>query len=406
MKVLFISTSYFPNEYGGGEVCLRILANELVSLGHTVAVISLASEYSEAIVDGVKVFRVPIANLYLPHRPNDKHFALTKFLWHVIDVWNPITTRRIINIIEIFRPDIAHTQVLSGISCAIWNFINKLRIPIVHTLHDFYLLCPKGTPYKHNRHCVKQCLTCSLFSKPKQFMCRNVDYVIGVSNFILKQHLKKDFFKEDNSNVIYNPNLQKPRSIPIISSFSLGIKTFHIGFIGRLESRKGIEILIHACDLLELPFPVVVLYIAGEGVTEYELVLKARAEKCRIKTIFMGKVDPHIFYSQVHLVVVPSQVKESLGRIPMEAFSYGLPVVSTPLGGLPETTKGKAGVVATSSDAESLAIAIQEAVKRLVDNPAQIRSAALAEADKYTPTKIAEQHLMVYESVLKTKLNN
>jgi glycosyltransferase involved in cell wall biosynthesis len=404
MKIMFFGTAYFPNEFGGGEVCMRILANELVRMGHNVAVVALDSEYSETFVDGVKVFRAPIANLYLTHRPNEKHGVFSKLIWHTIDVWNPVACRRVENIIKTFQPDIVHTQVLSGFSCAIWRFVKKLQIPVIHTLHDFYLICPKGTPYKNNRYCGNKCLICNLFSAPKRLMCRNVDHVIGVSHFVLRQHLKNGFFKEKYSSVIYNPNLPSSASMPDVLPFSSEIEAFHIGYISRLESRKGIEILMQACDSLELPFPMIKLYIAGEGAMEYELLLKAKAERSRIKTIFLGKVDPHRLYSQVHLVVVPSQLQETLGRIPMEAFSYGLPVVSTPFGGLPETTKGEAGVLAISGDAEALAASIREAVQRLIDNPERIRSAALAEARKYAPSIIAQQHLSLYESMLEASV--
>jgi glycosyltransferase involved in cell wall biosynthesis len=397
MKIMFFSSFYFPNEYGGTEVCLRILANELVRMGHDVAVVALGLKFDETIVEGVKVSRVPIANLYLPFSDNKRHSTFSKLLWHCFDTWNPVACHRVKNIIETIQPDVIHTHGLVGFSCALWKFLKEKSIPIVHTLHDFYLNCPRGR-HKDNHYCERQCTICSLFSLPKRFMCRNVNHVIGVSQFLLDQHLQNGYFDSDRSSVIYNPIFNKHTVLPDVE-FSPESGNLRLGFIGRLDPQKGVEILLDTCDLIMPYFSSIDLYIAGEGESGYEKILRSKAKSCCANAIFMGKVSPDVFYRQVHLVVVPSQWREPLGRIPMEAFSFGLPVVSTPSGGLPETTRGAAGVVAASGDAWALAKAIREAVQRLVENPEGVRSSALVEAKKYLPSEIACQHLKLYESI-------
>src|SRR5205807_1521843 len=43
------------------------------------------------------------------------------------------------------RPDLVHTNNLPGISSAVWESARQAGVPIVHTLHDYHLLCPRTT---------------------------------------------------------------------------------------------------------------------------------------------------------------------------------------------------------------------------------------------------------------------
>jgi glycosyltransferase involved in cell wall biosynthesis len=86
------------------------------------------------------------------------------------------------------------------------------------------------------------------------------------------------------------------------------------------------------------------------------------------------------------LLAVPSH-QEGMGRIVLEAFSAGVPVVAFPVGGIPEAViDGVTGFLTSGSSAEALAARISEVLTRDADHVRQIvRNARQAWARSYTP---------------------
>ncbi|MGG7377432.1 glycosyltransferase, partial [Escherichia coli] len=54
-------------------------------------------------------------------------------------------TARVREAVAAARPDVVHTNNLPGVTTAIWEVSRQLGIPVVHTIHDYYLLCPRVT---------------------------------------------------------------------------------------------------------------------------------------------------------------------------------------------------------------------------------------------------------------------
>jgi len=100
-----------------------------------------------------------------------------------------------------------------------------------------------------------------------------------------------------------------------------------VSYVGRLVPEKGIEVLLEAWRAVAEKVPEAVLLVAGEGSTEYEAKLRAKAGR---HVIFLGKVkDPKKVYVASDLVVVPSLWDEPFGLVPLEAVACGtLPLVS------------------------------------------------------------------------------
>lgn len=98
-------------------------------------------------------------------------------------------------------------------------------------------------------------------------------------------------------------------------------------YVGRLVPEKGIEVLLEAWRAVAEKVPEAVLLVAGEGISEYEAKLRAKAGQ---HVIFLGKVkDPKKVYVASDLVVVPSLWDEPFGLVPLEAVACGtLPLVS------------------------------------------------------------------------------
>ena len=113
----------------------------------------------------------------------------------MIDIYNWRYKKDVKRIVSKIKPDIINTSNLCGISSIAWDVVHKMKIPIVHTLRDYYLLCPQQTMIKGTTSCEKQCTICKTYSIVKKEMSQKVDAVVGISNFILQHHLSFGYFK-------------------------------------------------------------------------------------------------------------------------------------------------------------------------------------------------------------------
>ena len=125
---------------------------------------------------------------------------------------------------------------------------------------------------------------------------------------------------------------------------------FSIGFIGRLDSPKGVHVLINT--MYHLRNKNIKLVIAGEGVLEH--MLKKNAAKLN-NVQFIGRVkNPYLFMNKVSLLVVPS-IREPLGNVCLEAGLCKVPVLATNVDGLPEIIEnGISGELIDATDQISI----------------------------------------------------
>ncbi len=142
-------------------------------------------------INGVRVARVRLPNVYWPF-PLRKRPTLAKMGWHAIDSFNPIAAARVGKLLARFRPDVVQTHNLVGFSTAVWATIARMGMPIIHVLHDYYLLCPNSTMVhrgicRHGRHGW-----CQYARTIQRKQSGAVGTVIGVSQFVLDTHLRRD----------------------------------------------------------------------------------------------------------------------------------------------------------------------------------------------------------------------
>ncbi|GBU17514.1 MAG: glycosyl transferase family 1 [Methylobacterium sp. CG08_land_8_20_14_0_20_71_15] len=165
-----------------------------------------------------------------------------------------------------------------------------------------------------------------------------------------------------------------------------GSRPLRLLMLGRISRIKGQEVLVEA--VRRLPEAVrrrVELRIVGSAF-EDEARERALAEQIADGG-FEGRVmlspfvrDPSPLYRWADVVVVPSQRPESLGRVAIEAMSYGIPPVVSRIGGLTETVEdGRSGWVVEPGDADSLSATLA----RIVAEPEAWRSYPAAAHARY-----------------------
>jgi glycogen(starch) synthase len=179
-------------------------------------------------------------------------------------------------------------------------------------------------------------------------------------------------------------------------------------FVGRLESRKGIDVLLEAAREVLPRFTNVQIDIVGNdrlsdaaGTTPRAgFEADGRTAPIRDRVVFHGEVDePALrgFYESCDVFVAPSRF-ESFGLIFVEAMMYSKPVIGCRSGGMPEViVDGQNGLLAEPGDTPSLVACMT----RLLEDPALRRK--LGEAGRhryehfYTPDRLAYAVVATFE---------
>ncbi len=397
MKLVLINSLYPPVSVGGAERVVQTLARTLVAGGDQVTVVCLSDNGIEThdFDEGVKVIRLPLKNIYWPF--GLQACAPARLVWHAIDSWNLAAAKALRRVLQLEKPDLVHTHNLAGFSTQAWKTARAIGVPIVHTLHDYYLLCPRATMYRPDGNCATPCGSCTAFSRPRRAIANVVDSVVGVSRYVLQRHVDGGIFADSTRrHVIHNglthANILSSARVPSLRSAP---QVLRLGYMGRIEENKGIELLLDAAGLL-VPGSWQ-LVIAGKGDTAY--VERLRAQHPSSAITFLGTSELERFFGQIDLLVVPSLWNEPLGMVAFEAFFFGIPVAAARRGGLPEIVSADTGVLFDPDSPQALATALTA----LQSDPATLAALALGAsraAARFAPGIMCDAYQTIYRSEL------
>lgn len=171
-------------------------------------------------------------------------------------------------------------------------------------------------------------------------------------------------------------------------------------FLGRLSSRKGVDLLIQACALMA-PDTRPLLVIAGSGEERAALERQAREAGVATGVCFTGGVvgDTKSYLLQnARAVVMPSRTWEAFPLVLLEAFACGRPIIATRVPGLEDLVEpGRTGWLVAPESPEALAHAIHEATPSAL---APYSRNALAVAREHDWPQIAARYLTLFETTL------
>jgi glycosyltransferase involved in cell wall biosynthesis len=135
MRVLFVTHLYPPEHSAGVEVFASTTARLLVEAGHDVVVFTTTKDIARADMsvqrrthDGVPV--VELANNLFARR-----FEET---WR-----RPEVDQAFMELLDEFRPDVVHVHHLMYLSAGILDVCKERGVPVMMTLHDFWLGCAR-----------------------------------------------------------------------------------------------------------------------------------------------------------------------------------------------------------------------------------------------------------------------
>ncbi len=393
MRILLANTGHPAAIKGGAEAAVLDLAHALAGRGHSVSLVVHhgGREVEESQDGGVRVYGLPNRNLYFgfdgaPPRPSPLRLA-----WHGLDSANPWMAKAFGRILDRERPDVVNTHVLVGLSQLVWKEAARRNIPIVHYLHEYGTMCPRGSAFRDGRLCASPCPTCGLLTVPRKRLSRLVDTVVGVSRFTLERHLAWGFFANATSAVL--PNVFTGLSFRPRPASAGG--PMRIGYFGRLIPDKGAHLLIEAVK--RLPADGWELDIAGTGDPAYVQRLKDMAPS---KVRFLGWTKADMFFPSLDVSVVPSLWPDPQPRVTFESFMHGVPVIGSRAGGIPEEIdEGRTGWLFEAGSAADLAAVLEARLRdgahRDLD-PDSFR----ARLSRLAPTRVIGEYEEVYAEAI------
>ena len=270
------------------------------------------------------------------HPTDWRHDGRRRVLDHLGDAAS-MPSRRVGEVLDRLRPDLVHTHNLPGIGTGIWELCRRRGIPVVHTVHDYHLLCARVTLLQRDgTPCCPRPRFCAVRARRLARWSPAVAEVIAVSDHVLRRH--GDLFGAARATVIPNPfePVEGPPPAPP------GPALRRLGYIGAFEREKGIDRLLAAAPALAEAG--VEVEIAGHGRLRDEVAAAAAGGSVRNRGVVRG-ADRMAFFAACDAGIMPSVWEEPGGppNAMLEWLSLGRPVLASTRGGLGEAVQRLSG---------------------------------------------------------------
>ena len=286
-------------------------------------------------------------------------------------VWSPEAARAAQAQLAEFRPDVVHAHNIYPLfSPSVLAACREQGVPVVMSLHNQSLTCPKADHLRNGSICEKcfggrewNCLTHNCrgslveslgyavragLANRNGWLRDNVDLFLAMTEFS-RDRLVRAGYPAAKIAVL-------PNSVPLPRRTHTPTDGQYLAFAGRLSEEKGLRTLIEAARQC----PEVPISLAGDGPLAAEL-----RELASRNVTFRGRLDQadmQRFYARARGVVLPSTCFEMCPLTILEAMAAGLPVIASQTGGLGELVDdGRTGTLVPRGEAQPLA----EAMRRL-----------------------------------------
>lgn len=372
MKILIVNSLYPPYVIGGAEISSQKLAEELAKAGHEVAVLATgeADNYEEA--NNVNIYRRRFSNIMsfweFKHSTPGK-----RVIYKLLDLYSPFNRKAIMEVLRLVNPDVIHTNTIYGITPAIWDCASSLGIPVVQTLRDYYLMCPKANlmPRKGGK-CENPHIACKMFRTFHRKKSLKVGAVTAPSEFTLNRFLENGYFGNSIKQVVYNAiDYDTDRFAKLAElKVSMQNRTMHVAYIGSFIETKGIRILLNAIERCNGKM---VFHFAGKGRLLPEIQKAAEKNGNIVIEGFLSEDKLNELMERMGLLVCPSIWDEPFGRVIIDAYKSCVPVIGTNCGGIPELIEnGVTGLIIEPNSVDSLVQALEymnghDLTKEMVD---------------------------------------
>jgi glycogen synthase len=399
----FLSREYPPQKVGGVGRYIHQLATSVAALGHNAYVITPGDGHDRVdFEDSVWVHRIAVRD-HPPAAVRDQSSTLPKQIWsHSATMFDEI--RRV-----------AQRRPISGVYAPIWDcegaaVLRDGTFPLMVGMQTTLRFWMESNPnhvadpqFAADFIAPMLALESELLTEASSLHAISTAIVEGIEAMYGMSLASRTF--------VAPLGLADYRLLPTIPAPNArhGV-TARLLFVGRLESRKGIDILLEAALEVLSRFPHVQLDIVGNdrlagasGQTPRAIFeADARTKAIRDRVVFHGEVNDDAlrgFYAACDIFVAPSRF-ESFGLIFVEAMMYAKPVIGCRSGGMPEIiVEGETGLLAEPGDARSLIACIT----RLLEDVGLRERLGAAGRQRYealyTPERVARDVVAAFDQI-------
>jgi phosphatidyl-myo-inositol alpha-mannosyltransferase len=172
-------------------------------------------------------------------------------------------------------------------------------------------------------------------------------------------------------------------------------------FLGRHETRKGLDVLLDAFAMIDRP---AVLWVAGDG-PQSEIQRRRHPESDRVKWLGMlsdDEVDARLLGADV--LCAPSLRGESFGMVVLEGMAARCAVVASDLQGYRSAAGGHAALFPpgdVTALSRTLGVALADAAEGSGQSSVDALKAAEAHAQGWSMESLAERYVEVYERAIR-----
>ncbi|HEU5281075.1 MAG TPA: glycosyltransferase family 4 protein [Gammaproteobacteria bacterium] len=258
-----------------------------------------------------------------------------KLLWQCL--FHLPTYLKIKHILKTFKPDVIHLHNMKQYTPTVLRAIKGY--PVVHTTHDFSLICPTAqnihrdlTPCKtgYTRECAQAhqvkfkrplyWVMLGLFLKRRQLARATIHAYLAPSP-LLTHYLM---------NAGFTPAYPVLPFLPPTQPASPSIHPEAFLFAGNLGDHKGCTLLLQAFARAHATQPTLMLYVAGQGPLENSLKTFVTQSHLEKNVIFLGwqtNITPWVQHCAA--VIFPSIGLESFGLVMTDAMSQARPLIAS-----------------------------------------------------------------------------
>lgn len=341
---------------------------------------------------------------------NDRVAALGNLRMALRTVWSEEAYQTVRRRLTKQPYDVVHVQnFFPMISPSVYYAAKAEGVPVVQTLHNYRLLCPNALFFRDGRVC-EDCLGKSIpwpgvlracyrgscaatgvvtamvtAHHTMQTWTEMVDVYIALTEFAKQKFVEGGL---PAKKIVVKPNFVHPDP-----GSGEGRGEYAL-FVGRLSPEKGVETLLSAWKLLRGKVP---LKIVGDGPLAAWV---AEAAKLVPGVNWLGRMPSAEVYKlmgEAAFLVFPSQWYETFGRVAIEAFAKGTPVIASNIGAIAELVdSGRVGLHFRPGDSEDLAAKVEWVLAHPAEL-AQMRREARTEFEaKYTAQKNYQRLIEIY----------
>lgn len=342
MRIVYVVHDFFPRFYGGTERYVLNIAQQMRRMGHSVTVLNYGLEdpvdsfdsdgtdilRKSYVYDGVRVISV-------------RHRSIPAEIGFIIDDQN--LEKVIEEILKNEAFDVMHIAHPMRVACC-YKAAKRIGIPVVLTLTDYWLLCPRGRFYKPDyslcnepekgAKCIRECGVNTTILKryeDAKELFDIVDVLISPSRFLIEGYRSNGWVRD----IIHINHGVDYRHVKPDSALKRNNGTISFGYTGVVTRFKGVDLLLKAFS--EVNSSSIALKIYGNCLweTDFNQELETALQRdARIQ--MMGKYehqDLQRVMSEIDIVVVPSSTLESYGLVVVESMAYGNPVIASDIVG-------------------------------------------------------------------------